>query len=75
MLGNFSYCNPTKLYFGEKALKSLKLELGKYGDKVLLIYGGGSVKRNGVLGVSLILNKSCIKVCIRHPKSHQTTLV
>ena len=48
MLGNFSYCNPTKLYFGEKALKSLKLELGKYGDKVLLIYGGGSVKRNGI---------------------------
>lgn len=48
MLGNFSYCNPTKLYFGEKALKSLKLELGKYGDKVLLFYGGGSVKRNGI---------------------------
>ena len=26
MLGNFSYCNPTKLYFGEKALKSLEDE-------------------------------------------------
>lgn len=48
MLGNFSYCNPTKLYFGEKALKSLKLELGTYGNRVLLIYGGGSVKRNGI---------------------------
>lgn len=27
MLGNFSYCNPTKLYFGEDALQNLSTEL------------------------------------------------
>ena len=48
MLGSFSYCNPTKLYFGEDALDSLNTELPKYGKNVVLIYGGGSIKRNGV---------------------------
>lgn len=31
MLGNFSYCNPTKLYFGEDSLDCLREELPKYG--------------------------------------------
>lgn len=48
MLGNFSYCNPTKLYFGEDALQYLNTELPKYGKNVALIYGGGSVKKNGI---------------------------
>ena len=48
MLGNFSYCNPTKLYFGEDALDSLSAELPKYGKNVVLIYGGGSIKKNGI---------------------------
>ncbi len=48
MLGNFSYCNPTKLYFGKDALDGLNEELPKYGKRVLLIYGGGSVKKNGI---------------------------
>ncbi len=48
MLGNFEYCNPTKLYFGDKALDNLSAELKKYGDNVLLIYGGGSIKKNGI---------------------------
>ena len=48
MLGNFSYCNPTKLYFGDDSLKFLGNELKKYGDNVLLVYGGGSIKRNGI---------------------------
>lgn len=48
MLGNFSYCNPTRLHFGENALDYLKEELAKYGDKVLLVYGGGSIKRSGL---------------------------
>lgn len=43
MLGNFTYANPTKLYFGEDSLNYLKDELPKYGKKVQLIYGGGSV--------------------------------
>ena len=48
MLGNFSYCNPTKLYFGDDSLKYLNAELPKYGKNVVLIYGGGSIKKNGI---------------------------
>lgn len=48
MLGNFSYCNPTKLYFGEDSLSNLSTELRKYGDNVVLVYGGGSIKKNGI---------------------------
>ena len=48
MLGNFTFCNPTKLYFGKDALSGLKEELPKYGKRVLLVYGGGSIKRNGI---------------------------
>lgn len=48
MLGNFSYCNPTKLYFGEDALENLIVELAKYGDNVALVYGSGSIKKNGI---------------------------
>ncbi len=48
MLGNFVYSNPTKLYFGEKSLAYLNEELPKYGSKVQLVYGGGSIKKNGI---------------------------
>ncbi|WP_195533022.1 iron-containing alcohol dehydrogenase [Bacteroides finegoldii] len=48
MLGNFSYSNPTKLYFGNDAQKNLGEELKNYGPKVLLTYGGGSIKTNGI---------------------------
>ena len=48
MLGNFTYCNPTKLYFGKEALKGLNKELPKYGKNVLLVYGGGSIKKSGI---------------------------
>jgi alcohol dehydrogenase YqhD (iron-dependent ADH family) len=48
MLGNFSYKNATKLYFGEDSLQFLNDELPKYGDTVMLIYGGGSVKKFGI---------------------------
>ncbi len=48
MLGNFTYCNPTRLYFGKDALDGLNQELPKYGKNVLLVYGGGSIKKNGI---------------------------
>ncbi|MDE6424726.1 MAG: iron-containing alcohol dehydrogenase [Ruminococcus sp.] len=48
MLGNFSYHNPTKLYFGEDSLNYLRDELKNYGGNVLLVYGGGSVKKSGL---------------------------
>lgn len=48
MLGDFVYSNPTKLYFGRNALENLHGELKKYGKRVLLVYGGGSIKKNGI---------------------------
>lgn len=58
MLGNFNYCNPTKLYFGEESLLNLGTELKKYGQNVVLIYGGGSIKKNGIYDeVMTILKK------------------
>ena len=48
MLGNFSYCNPAKLYFGDQSIDYLNTELPKYGKNVVLIYGGGSIKKNGI---------------------------
>ena len=59
MLGNFSYCNPTRLYFGDGSLNNLKEELPKYGPNVVLIYGGGSIKKNGIYdGVIELLKNS-----------------
>lgn len=48
MQGNFSYYNPTKLYFGDESLNFLKDELKNYGPTVMFCYGGGSIKRNGI---------------------------
>lgn len=48
MLGNFTYANPTKLYFGDDSLKNLNTELSKYGKNVVLVYGGGSIKKSGL---------------------------
>jgi len=48
MLGDFTYSNPTRLYFGKDALNGLDKELPKYGKNVLLVYGGGSIKKNGI---------------------------
>ena len=61
MLGNFSYHNPTKLYFGEDSLSFLKEELPNYGRNVLLVYGGGSVKKNGLYDEIIAILKDCGK--------------
>ncbi|WP_273853274.1 iron-containing alcohol dehydrogenase [Guptibacillus spartinae] len=47
-MNNFTYQNPTKLIFGKGQLEALKTEVPKYGKKVLVVYGGGSIKKNGV---------------------------
>ena len=61
MLGNFTYCNPTKIYFGKDALDGLKAELPKYGKNVLLVYGGGSIKKNGVYEKVTAILRECGK--------------
>jgi alcohol dehydrogenase YqhD (iron-dependent ADH family) len=45
---SFTFWNPTKLIFGKDQLDQLKTEVPKYGKKVLLVYGGGSIKRSGL---------------------------
>ena len=61
MLGNFSYHNPTKLYFGADALQYLREEMKHYGQNVLLVYGGGSVKKNGIYDEITAILKDCGK--------------
>jgi len=48
VLGNFIYHNPTKIYFGEGSLRNLSPELKNYGKRIMLIYGKGSIKKNGI---------------------------
>lgn len=45
---NFTYYNPTKLIFGKGQIEQLKTEVPQYGKKILLVYGGGSIKKNGL---------------------------
>ena len=67
MLGNFQYCNPTKLYFGEQSLTFLKEELQKYGPKVQLSYGRDSIKKNGIYDQVMELLKEAGKTVFEDP--------
>lgn len=59
---NFVFEYPTKVYFGKGAVKNyLASELKKYGDTVMLAYGGGSIKRNGVYGEVMSVLRECGK--------------
>lgn len=48
MIYDFTYYNPTKIYFGKGALSNLTEELKNYGKTVLLVYGKGSIKKIGL---------------------------
>lgn len=48
MNGNFTFQIPTRVHFGEDAMGHLASELKNYGTTVMLSYGGGSIKRNGI---------------------------
>ena len=45
---DFTFHNPTRIHFGRTALDHLEEEVLRYGTKVLLVYGGGSIKRIGL---------------------------
>ena len=47
-MNNFTFNIPTDIRFGRNQIQCLPEELAKYGRKVLLVYGGGSIKRNGI---------------------------
>ena len=67
MNGNFKYHNPTKLYFGEESLNCLKDELANFGERVLLNYGSGSVKRNGIYDQVVAILRDAGKIIIENP--------
>ena len=64
MLGDFTYSNPTKIYFGENSLDNLSTGLKNYGKNVLLVYGGGSIKKNGIYDKVIDILKKCDKTII-----------
>lgn len=47
-MNDFIFHNPDKIYFGRNQLEHLSEELLQFGKKVLLVYGGGSIKKNGL---------------------------
>ena len=47
-MNDFTFQNPVKLIFGKGQINMLANELSEYGTKVLVVYGGGSIKRNGL---------------------------
>ena len=67
MQGNFSYHNPTKLYFGDESLSYLKDELKNFGPVVLLNYGSGSVKRSGIYDQVVAILREAGKTIVENP--------
>ena len=58
---NFNYSIPTKIFFGKDQINVLGNQIKAYGSKVLLVYGGGSIKKSGLYNkVTEILNKENI---------------
>jgi alcohol dehydrogenase YqhD (iron-dependent ADH family) len=59
---NFNYSIPTKIFFGKDQISVLADQIKQYGSKVLLVYGGGSIKKNGIYDrVVSIFNDNGIK--------------
>ncbi|QHA37374.1 iron-containing alcohol dehydrogenase [Rossellomorea marisflavi] len=56
-MNEFTFYNPTKLIFGKGQVEQLKDLVPQYGKKVLLVYGGGSIKKSGLYDqVTAVLN-------------------
>ena len=62
MNGNFTFHNPTRLHFGENAMEFLKDELAAFGPTVMLSYGGGSIKKNGIYD-------KVLEICVKNGKN------
>ncbi len=61
MIYDFTYYNPTKIYFGKKSLENLEGELKNYGKNVLLVYGKNSIKKIGLYDEVIKTLKKCGK--------------
>ena len=67
MMYDFTYYNPTKIYFGKDALENLPAELEQYGKTVLLVYGKGSVKKLGLYDQVLDMLQQAGKTVVELP--------
>jgi alcohol dehydrogenase YqhD (iron-dependent ADH family) len=78
MINDFTFQNTAKIYFGKNQLGNLSKEILKTGDSVLLVYGGGSIKKNGLYDkVMKVLNDADIRVFERsdiEPNPRHTTV-
>lgn len=65
---NFEYKNPTKILFGKGQIENLSNELPQ-DAKILLLYGGGSIKKNGVYDqvMNALLNETLSSLVVFHP--------
>lgn len=61
MLYDFTFYNPTKIYFGKTALSNLSDELSKYGKNILLLYGKSAIKKIGLYDEVLAILKDSNK--------------
>lgn len=61
MIYDFTYYNPTKIYFGKNSLENLEAELKNYGKNVLLVYGKNSIKKIGLYDEVIKTLKRCGK--------------
>ena len=67
-MNNFIFENATKVYFGKGCVKEYLAYLsGSYGDRVLLAYGGGSIKKNGIYDDVVSALKKAGKTIIEFP--------
>ena len=56
---NFTYSIPTTIHFGKRQIEKLGAEVAKKCTKILVVFGGGSVKRNGVYDDAIAQLDSC----------------
>ncbi len=64
MIFDFTFHNPTRIYFGKTAIDNLSTELAKYGKTVLLVYGKGAIKKIGLYGKVLEILKKAGKTVV-----------
>ena len=70
---NFIFENATKVYFGQGCVKEyLACLTRKYGDTVMLCYGGGSIKENGIYEEIISILNAAAKLLLSFPALCQT---
>jgi len=75
---DFIFQNKTKVYFGKDQIKHLGEDVSRFGKKVLLVYGGGSIKRTGlydkVMGELTNAGITVFELAGVEPNPHHTTV-